>query len=233
MKKKILIVIFLGIVLGWAGFGLYGRGVIKKSVIKNDGEYVVLLHGLGRTSFSMQKIGVQLVGEGYKVVNIGYPSRSDIIENLVDNNLKNEILEKCTDKDRKINFVTHSMGGIMARYLLANNYIENINKVVMLAPPNKGSKVADKWSGNKMVNYVIGPSLKELTTNKNSFVNNIKSLDCKIGIIAGEYDGKVSIENAKLDEMSDFVTFPKIHTWIMNSNEVIKAVINFLAKGEF
>ena len=65
---------------------------MAKSVTENNGEYVVLLHGLGRTSLSMQKIGLELVKNNYRVININYPSKNNSIVNIVENNLKKEQL---------------------------------------------------------------------------------------------------------------------------------------------
>lgn len=231
--KFSLVFLFLVIILIVVSLCFYKNHIIKNSYNQNNGDYVVLLHGLGRTSLSMQNLGVKLAKNGYKVININYPSRSDSIENLVDNYLKKELSEKCTDKNKKINFVAHSMGGIMIRYLLDNNEIPNVNKIIMLAPPNQGSSMADKWSTTKVGNYIMGPALKELTTNENSFVNNLPDLDYEIGIIAGKYDRKVSTEKTKLDEMADFEIVSKTHTWIMNSDKVINLILNFLSQGKF
>lgn len=232
MKKIFIISLFVFIVFTFL-FNLHNKNIIEDSLLENNGDYVVLLHGLGRTSFSMQKIGRELANKGYKVLNIDYPSRQDNIENLVDKYLKKELTEKCTDKSKKINFVTHSMGGIMVRYLLLNNNIENIGRIVMLAPPNQGSKFADSLINNKIVTRIIGPVLGELTTDKDSFVNKLGSINYETGIIAGQYDGKVSVEETKLNKMTDFVIVSKVHTWIMNSGEVIDLLINFLDKGKF
>ena len=154
--KKILIIILV-IILGLISLYLYNNHIIKNSYNQNNGDYVVLLHGLGRTSLSMQKIGVKLAKNGYKVININYPSRSDSIENLVNNNLKKELLEKCTDESKKINFVSHSMGGIMVRYLLTNDNTLNVGKIVMLVPPNQGSELANKWSNTKNADLHSSP----------------------------------------------------------------------------
>ncbi|MFT4714451.1 MAG: putative dienelactone hydrolase, partial [Candidatus Azotimanducaceae bacterium] len=43
---------------------------------------VVLLHGLARTSKSMDKIAQAFEHKGYLVVNVNYPSRTDTVEKL-------------------------------------------------------------------------------------------------------------------------------------------------------
>ncbi|MBP6859261.1 MAG: alpha/beta fold hydrolase [Candidatus Magasanikbacteria bacterium] len=223
----VITVLFLGVFL------FYETHAVSKSLTDNKGEYVVLLHGLGRTSFSMQKLATSLSRKGYRVINFNYASRSDTIENLVKKDLINELDKKYTDKDRKINFVTHSMGGVMVRYYLATNEVENLHRVVMLAPPNKGSETADKWANNRFVNFFMGPALRELTTNENSFVNKLPLPNYDVGIIAGKYDEKVSQERTALENMKDFLVVEREHTWIMNGDEVISAITKFLNIGQF
>ena len=199
----------------------------------NTKDYVVLLHGFWRTSKSMKKLEKVLSKEGYIVINLDYPSRKEKIENLSNNYLKKVLLDKCTDKNKKIHFVTHSMGGIIVRYFLTKNKLKNIGRVVMLAPPNKGSKLADFLTKSSLMNYTLGPALKQLKTDKKSLPQKIPLPKYEVGIIASKYDEKVSVENTKLKNMKDFLLVPSTHTYIMNSGKVVKAIQSFLKKGKF
>ena len=232
-KIKLSIIILLSIAFCLVSYFLYNSYSITKSLTQNDGDYVVVLHGLGRSSWSMQKLGLKLKKEGYRVILINYPTKSDTIENLVDNVIKKEIEEKYINKNKNINFVTHSMGGIAVRYLLDNNKYENVQRVIMLSPPNNGSALADSYSDIDIMNIILGPALEQLTTKSDSFVNKISTPDYDVGIIIGSNDGKVSIEEAKLENMKDLFIVKDGHTFIMNNDRVIEAIINFLKKGEF
>ena len=181
----------------------------------------------------MSKIEKVLMKKGYSVINLDYPSRREKIEKLSSDYLKKCIEEKCTDKSKKIHFVTHSMGGIIVRYFLSKNKLTNIGKVIMIAPPNKGSKLADYLSTFPILNIILGPALKQLRTAKNSLPNKIVFPEYPVGIIAGKYDGKVPAKSAKLKNMQDFLLVPSTHTYIMDSNRVIKAVKRFLEEGKF
>jgi triacylglycerol esterase/lipase EstA (alpha/beta hydrolase family) len=89
------------------------------------GECVVLLHGLARSSLSMQLMQASLEAEGFRVANIDYPSRDFPIEELAPMAVGAGI-EQCQDggDTRAIHFVTHSLGGILVRYYFAANVLD-------------------------------------------------------------------------------------------------------------
>src|ERR1041385_7068232 len=47
---------------------------------RSSGDYVVLLHGLGRTPLSMKRLEWALERENFRVINLGYPSTRISIE---------------------------------------------------------------------------------------------------------------------------------------------------------
>ena len=196
-------------------------------------DYVILLHGFWRTAKSMRKLEKALSKEGYSVINLNYPSRKETIENISNNYLQKGLETRCLDKNRKIHFVTHSMGGIIVRYFLAKNTLQNLGRVVMLAPPNKGAKLADFLSKFAIINFILGPALQQLKTDTKSLPSKIPHPTYEIGIIASKYDDKVSVKNTKIYNMKDFLLVSNTHTYIMNSSKVIQAVQNFLEKGKF
>lgn len=234
-KKIILVPLFLVLVfiLIFVVYFSYGEYHLKKSITENEGDYVVLLHGLGRSSWSMQEMGKVLAENDYRVINVDYPTRAGSVQSLVEENLKAELEEGYTQEGQSIHFVTHSMGGVMVRQLLASNEIENLGRVIMLAPPNKGSVAADSWSKSKIISGIMGPALEQMTTSENSLVKTLPPPYYELGIIAGEDDGKVSIKQTKLEPMNDFLVVKVGHTFIMNNEEVIDSTLNFLTKGEF
>lgn len=207
---------------------------ISPPIVSAKNEYVILLHGFQRSSRVMKKIERALLKEGYDVININYPSTKKSIEELSNNYLKKKINERCRDVNKKISFVTHSMGAILVRYYLENNEVSHIHRVIMLTPPNKGSKKADFWGRFRIANFFLGPALKQLSTNKESFVNRLAlTSQVEIGIIAGKYDRTVTVESTKLDRMNDFIVVQRGHHFIMYKNEVIQLVKDFLWQGKF
>ena len=132
--------------------------------VKAKGDYVVLLHGMHRTRISMKRLEWQLKAAGYEVINKTYPSRFRPIEYLANNHLKDLLDEHITDPDRKVHFVTHSLGGIVVRQFFADNNLPNLGRVVMLAPPNKGSELTDTFRKIPIYPYVMGPAAMQLGT---------------------------------------------------------------------
>ena len=206
---------------------------------------VIFLHGLARTSASMEKAAAAFEENGYEVVNLGYPSRKFSIEELAPLAIEAG-LEECPSNS-PIHFVTHSLGGILVRYYLEQEEISNLGRVLMLAPPNKGSEIVDglrRFPGYEAMN---GPAGLQLGTDEDSIPLMLGAVDYEVGIVAGtrtfnpflsQYlsnpdDGKVSVENTKVEGMTDFIVVPISHPFIMKSSEVIDQAILFIKTGRF
>jgi pimeloyl-ACP methyl ester carboxylesterase len=194
----------------------------------------------------MWLLGKRLRDQGYDVTAVDYPSMSaPIAEQVVD--LQRELERCCLDGPGRLHFVTHSMGGILVRALIARERPPNLGRVVMLSPPNKGTELADALAGNWLVDLMLGPAVGELGTSPESFPNQLPAPDFELGVIAavrawnligsaiipGPDDGTVPIESMKIDGMADFRTVPATHTFIMNDPEVALETAYFLEHGRF
>ncbi len=219
----------------------------KYLVAEAKKECVIVIHGMGRTKNSMNRIEKSLARDNYTVWNESYPSRSGIIEKLAVEHIKKG-LEFCNKTESEtIHFVTHSLGGIMVRYYLQDHKIENLGKIVMLSPPNKGSEAADFLKDVYVYKLTMGPAGQQLGTDPDSLPKSMRSIDANVGIITGNKtldpwfsplipgadDGKVSVESAKLEEMSDFIVVESTHAFIMKNALVIDQIKYFLKHGVF
>jgi pimeloyl-ACP methyl ester carboxylesterase len=210
-------------------------------------EEVILLHGLCRTSHSMAKMERVLTGTGYKVQNVNYPSRAASVEQLADDAIGNAVGDCQRDGAARIDFVTHSLGGILVRSYLARHSVPSLGRVVMLAPPNQGSEVVDKLGWLFLFKWINGPAGSELGTGANSTPNKLGPATFSVGVIAGDRsinwinsllipgrdDGKVSIERTKLAGMSAHIVIHTTHPFIMKNREVIRQTVQFLRTGSF
>jgi triacylglycerol lipase len=213
----------------------------------NNGETVVVLHGLARSSASMSHMVRALEKAGYKVCNIAYPSREHSIEVLTMQFVAPAVRTCLSNKTDKAHFVTHSMGGVIVRQLAKSATDLKIGRVVMLSPPNHGSEVVDKLGELSLFRAINGPAGLQLATREDSVPRSLGAASFDVGIITGsrtinpflsllipgEDDGKVSIESAKLEGMTGFCVMPASHPFIMKNKSVIEQTLAFLAQGRF
>jgi hypothetical protein len=233
---KYLLIIFIA-------FTIPGFTGIATAEIKT----VVLLHGLARSSSSMNTLQEALQKKGFDTCNIDYPSRKYHIEVLAQDYILPQIKKCFGSLNSQICFVSHSMGGIIVRYLAEKELIPHMGRVVMLSPPNQGSEVVDRLGKTKLFQVINGPAGAELGTDSKSMPLRLGAANFEVGIITGSRsinpilslliegkdDGKVSIERAKLQGMKDFIILPSAHPFIMKNSIAIKQTIYFLNHGNF
>ncbi|MBN1473394.1 MAG: hypothetical protein JW914_02150 [Syntrophaceae bacterium] len=208
-------------------------------------EHVVLLHGLARTKDSMNNLETFLSKQGYQVLNIDYPSRKNQIHELAAI-VRKEVISK-TSNAEKVHFITHSMGGIILRYIQKHEPLPNLGRVVMLSPPNHGSEVVDKIGDFRLFQWINGPAGKQMGAKDHGICQKLGKVNFELGVITGDRsinwinslmipgkdDGKVSIESAKIEGMADFLVVHTAHPFIMNDKTVMKQCVHFLQKGAF
>jgi pimeloyl-ACP methyl ester carboxylesterase len=211
---------------------------------------VVILHGIGHTRWNMHGIEKAMRRQGYATLNITYPSlRKDIphLADFVNKKLENE---KIWNKPGQVHFVTHSMGGLVIRAYLERYKTEishaKMGRVVMIAPPNGGSEVADFLRDFPPYKWIYGPAGQELTTAAQSM--NAVEPWYEVGIIAGNrgwpypvantlidgaHDGRVSVERTKLVGMKAHITISATHSLISWDKDVYTQSVHFLKNGTF
>ena len=207
-------------------------------------ETVVLLHGLGRTPASMLPLALAARQRGYRVINWHYPSKRKTIAESADT-FARRIAPRLAGAAR-VHFVTHSLGGIIVRQFLATHALPNLGRVVMLAPPNGGSEVADRVRRCRLLARV--KPVRELGTDADSVPRALPAAAFPLGVIAGSRshiplfsrwmghapnDGVVAVERTKLAGMSDFLVLKRTHTFLPWAPDAIAQTLRFLEKGRF
>lgn len=222
--------------------------LLISSVPVSAAECVILLHGLIRSSTSLNAMEEALQGEGFLTANIDYPSRDFEIAELASMAVE-EGLAACRAEDNveKIHFVTHSLGGILVRQYLQSGSIEELGRVVMLGPPNQGSAAADDLDGVPGFDWLNGPAGRQLGKGEDSVPLALGPADFELGVIAGNRtidpitsavldnpdDGRVSVADTRLEGMDDFIVVEHSHAFMMRMQRPIELTLLFLKTGRF
>lgn len=192
---------------------------------------VVLVHGLAAHRVIMSALERHLRKYYASVTNWGYSSLWSRIECH-----GKALAHTLHELDRRggieqIHLVTHSMGGIIARLALAERLPTKIGKVVMLAPPNRGSHVA-RWLSPVL--GLICPPLIQLSDHCKSFVACLPPLQgVDVGVIAAASDQLVAESQTHLPNEADHVVVPGFHSSLLFRPETARQVAHFLERGRF
>lgn len=213
-------------------------------------DVVVILHGIGNTRWNMYGVEIALKNSGYDTLNITCPSLKKDIPALAEFVRDELAREKVWNHPGHVHFVTHSMGGLVVRRYL-DEYEgeipkEKTGRVVMIAPPNGGSEIADLLKDFPPYQWIFGPAGQQLTIPARAADQTTPWYD--VGIIAGTkgwiyplaslimrggHDGRVAVENTKMKGMKDFIALPATHSFIVWKPTVHEQIVNFLKNGEF
>lgn len=202
--------------------------------MENRKDTVILVHGLGGSRLDMWPIARRLTGRGLEVRNWGYRSLGNRIEThatRLGEDIK--VLERRIP-DGQIHMVTHSMGGIIARAMLMNFEFENLGRVVMLAPPHRGSHTARKLT--PFIGWLT-PSLGQLSDAADSFVNQLPNTleekGIEFGIVESTKDRVIAQGGVHLDGYHDYARVNGHHGILSWYPKTISLVEDFLTRGKF
>lgn len=222
--------------------------------IKN--ESVILLHGLGRTSRSMNKLASSFKQLGYQVFNPGYKGLLDNYQqilNSLDTRISDWLAQTGTPPEQKIHFVGHSFGGILIRGLLDRHPEWNNGRCVMLGSPNKGTQTASFMLSHWWLKYFVPKVTADLTPGS-ELLAKLPEPEIETGIIAGNVDfnllipvswyykkatgqapgdGVVELSNTQCANMTDFIIMPLHHSFMTSDSELIKQTVCFIQQGRF
>lgn len=206
--------------------------------------WVFILHGLFRGKDSVEPLRSELSEAGFEAQTVNYPSTRRSIDEHAE---QLATIIKRADGADTVSFVTQSLGGIVVRRLFADaDWQENIDigKIVMVAPPNRGSQVAEALEDFFPFQVLAGESGKALTEEQ---VSQLPVPDVEIGIIAGQVggedgwnplitgpgDGTISISTTRLENAADFLVVRGMHSFLPGLQEVRQATVHFLQTGKF
>lgn len=213
---------------------------------------VIVLHGLGRSRSSMENLAEHLERNGpFSALNMSYAStRVPIAE---DAESLGRVIDHLEGVD-EIHFVAHSMGNLVIRHWM-HNQLESrekrvdprVGRFVMLAPPNQGASLAERFQSNPLFKLVLGTGGQLFTKDWERLQHRLATPPGAFGIIAGgggtedgispllegDDDLVVTVEETRLPGAADFLVVPAMHTFIMDDPGVQDYTLRFLLHGYF
>jgi pimeloyl-ACP methyl ester carboxylesterase len=209
----------------------------------------LLLHGYGRSGLSMGLLAARLEAAGWATFAPSYGFHTALTTILA--RLAGPVAEFAARHDR-LDIVTHSMGGLVARALLTAHRPPNLGRVVMCAPPNRGSELADLLVSLNLAHTILGPAHAHLVTRRTAEAEALlgppnTGVDYELGIIAGNrsltpvparllpspHDGKVSVQATHLAGMADHIVVPVPHSLMTAHPASTSQALHFLSEGRF
>jgi pimeloyl-ACP methyl ester carboxylesterase len=208
------------------------------------GKAVIVIHGIIRSSKSFSRMRSRLEEAGYQVIGFDYPStRVDIPASAA-------YLHQCIESlegIEEIDFVVHSMGGLLVRAYLKEHRDPRIRRMVMLGVPNLGAHMADKVRGIWLYRAIFGPAGQQLVSDPEGLIAGLPTPDFEFGIIAGsggteagynliipgDDDGTVAVESTRLPGATDFIRVRGLHSFLMFQDDCIDYTLRFLKEGHF
>ena len=212
----------------------------------SDRDTVILLHGFFMRPITMLPVDRRLRQAGFETIAPPYRSRLHPFEQIVE-----ELLPVLRRAGRgPVHFVTHSMGGLVARALIARMRPEQMGRVVMLGPPHGGSEWIDLLAKARISGAFFGPAEEVLSLRRPEKVESLMgTVDYPVGIIAGDrpyglpfvsqrimpgpHDGAVSVASTHLEGEADHIVLPVSHSGMIWSDAVQDQVVQFLQHGSF
>jgi pimeloyl-ACP methyl ester carboxylesterase len=213
----------------------------------NPRDGVVLLHGISRTYRSFRRMQAAIEAAGFATLNLDYASRRRTLQVLAED-IHPAIARFVEGTEGSVHFVGHSMGGLLTRAYLTKYRPKRLGRVVMLGTPNSGSEIADRLKDFWPYRAWFGPAGQQLGTGRNAALAAIlPPVDYPVGIIAGirsvdpmasaflpkPNDGRVSVENTRLEGMVDHIAIGAAHPWLPRNAVAIEQTIAFLRDGRF
>ena len=182
---------------------------------------------------------------GFATLNLDYASRRKALEALAED--IHPAIQRFADRiDGSVHFVCHSMGGLLARVYIARHRPKRLGRVVMLGTPNSGSEIADRLKNFGAYRAFFGPAGQQLGTQRDDAIecavstaglsgrhHRGKPLDrSAVGkMLPKPHDGRVSVENTRIDGMADHVVVDTSHPWLVRNSVAVAQTIAFLQDG--
>jgi pimeloyl-ACP methyl ester carboxylesterase len=218
------------------------------------GTVVLVLHGLARSRNSMAPMVETLrQQDDWTVMNVSYASTRDALEGHA--RALARVVEHLDEEVTEIHFVAHSMGNLIVRRYLygcdtgcdGRRPDPRLGRIVMLAPPNHGARMAEAFRHVGILESVMGKSTAQLAKDWENLSRTLATPTCEFGILAGgknddqginrwldgDDDFVVTVDETRLAGAHDFLVLPVYHRQIIGDPTARECTVRFLRYGYF
>lgn len=202
---------------------------------------IILVHGLFMHGLVMTYLNKFLIAQGYPTTIFSYHTVLDDIEKSA--TALKSLMETQTGKSI---IVCHSLGGLLTQKSLTmmDHPETKVLKVISMGTPWQGASVLTFMKQYRL-DGIVGKSLNILLPH----VNHWSFPNIPLGSIAGQAtvgarmifaprrniatDGTVTIEETKIDGMTDHTVIPVSHTALIFSQQCAKKILQFIESNSF
>jgi len=224
----------------WGSFKNCTATLAKHTEVQSNKKIAVLIHGLGLRKESLSCLVPLLEKQGFQVIQFGYAAMLEPLESCA-----KKLHSVLKEYEGEKYFITHSMGGILLR-LYQQKYDVEIEKAVMLAPPNKGARIVDSLK-RLNISGLLGVNGKRLHTDCDGLPQSLPGIKGDYMTIAGtkksifgyfplfffmkdQNDGVISIDSTRMNDEVKHLEVKAYHLKIMKHKTAQKAIIEFITK---
>ncbi|MDX1380913.1 MAG: alpha/beta hydrolase [Xanthomonadales bacterium] len=202
---------------------------------------VVLVHGLWYGGWTLGRLAGVLRDHGFQPAVFGWSTRQPDLRHHAD------ALQRFAQAQagERLDFVAHSLGGLLLLEMLARDPGLPPGRVVLLSTPLAGSAVAERvsrWPGvGWLLGAAAGPLARGAVLPGQGFGRELGMVAGRrplgLGLLAGRPggpgDGTVAVAETRHPALADHLVLPVSHTGMLASRAVAEAAARFLERGHF
>lgn len=205
--------------------------------------HLLLLHGMGRTAFSMHRLSRELRVAGRPVDLLAYVTAIERFDRIV-HRIRQRLVSLSARGSYAI--IGHSLGGLLARAALAGSPggFALPAHLIMLGTPNQPPRLARRYRRLWPYRWINGECGQMLA--QHEFFAALPPLSIPYTIIAGnggrrgnwspfgadQNDGVVAVNETLVSSADRPMIFPVRHTFMMNDRRVRDAIRQLLDRVE-
>lgn len=233
----------------------FHRFVVENELQWSRDRFIVILHGLFHSRHAMMPLARALQQSmEADAINFEYATSWAPIEQHAA--ALDEVLADLPP-DRPVDFVGHSMGGIVIRRWFGLRHSGHsramhlrLGRVVMLAPPSQGSALALSLGKLPLLRKALGPAAEQLGRRWKTLDADLPKPSVPFGIVTARvprwllnplllraadrpHDWIVRERETYLAGAADQIILPGVHAWMMKQGKTIDATAHFLQQGRF